>query len=116
MSLADANTALNSNGKPFQKAPGSEMVAYDDLGLHLEFDAECLVFVEAFEPCKPTLKGVYLIRNYLSEVVADLRALGLEGQRDEGGYLFGGVGFGLYAPDPNGPVEAASVYAPGYYD
>jgi len=92
-----------------------ETDSYDDLGLHLYYDAEGnLEFVEGFEPANITFNGVGFIGADLTSIVAQFRQQGFASFQSDVGVKFPGLGIALTAPD--GVVEGVAAHRKGYYD
>ncbi len=115
-SRAEIRTLLGDGFKTFAKQPASLAVtdAYENLGLHLYYDsAERLEFIEAFEPIDPIYSGIHLLGSDRTLVLHELQKIGHMHRFDDGGYFYDELGFALYAPIE--PIEAVSLFRPGYY-
>ena len=112
----EVRSKLDSDYQVFKKTPGeNDTDAYDSLGIHVYFDDDDQVeFVEAFSPAELEYEGIALIGRNVDEVVADLRARGYEAEKDDVGYNYDELGFGLTV---NGDViEGVGVFRKGYYE
>ena len=116
MSRTAVRSMLGSNFKSFRKGPDSinETDAYDQLGMHLYYDADDqLEFIEMFPPSDPAYQGVHLLNNSLDQVLQKLAAIGQHYHYDDDGYDFKQLGVVLYVPDDS--IESVAVYRRGYY-
>ena len=107
---------LKAKPNSFRKAPGeNETDAYDDIGLHLYFDAQDrLEFVEAFEPASVSLYGHKLLGRLADDVERDLDAIGLMAEETDVGRRFPRAGIAL--SESGGIVDGVGVHVRGYYD
>ena len=109
-------SVLGSGFRSFRKTQDeNETDAYDSLGVHIYYDdSNCVEFVELFTPAEPSFESVSLVGQKAEDVVGKLRELGYEGDQDDVGYNYDGVGIGLTI---NGNVvEGVGVFREGYYD
>jgi hypothetical protein len=111
-----AREKLASTFSTFEKAIGeNETDSFDELGLHLYYsDADCLEFVEAFEPAEVRFRGVNFLGRDLDSVASDMASLGFSAIETDVGVRFETAGIALTAPSE--VVEGVAAYRRGYYD
>lgn len=99
----------------FRKGGGkSSTDAYNELGLHLYFDAnDKLEFVEAFSPAEIYIFGIALLGRDQEKVGELLAVRGYEFVRDDVGLQFNALGLGFTAPE--GVIEGVALFKRGYY-
>lgn len=113
---SEVQKALGNPSASFKKTPDApgETDAYDDLGLHLYYDADDLLYyIEANPPSDPRYSGIPLLRVPLEETLEQLGDMGQHGQYQDEGYDFPSLGIALYVPDD--VVESVSIFGSEYY-
>lgn len=116
MSMTKVHELLGDNFEQFHRGEGPLPTDhYVSLGQLISYDKDDRVeFIELVSPAYPSFKNAKLLHRPLEEVTNELAAMGYRAEKDDSGFDYPEIGFGLYVPHEK--IEAISVYRQGYYD
>jgi hypothetical protein len=117
LSRQEVRALLGTNYHSFRQGPfaTNETDAFDDLGLHTDYDAnDKLEFVEGQGNTKLLFNGVSFLEESIFDVLQRQVVRKLNYLYENGLYIFGSAGFSLYVEDDL--VKSVGVFRRGYYN
>lgn len=121
MSRTDVRKQLGVPVETFMKTNDSAVPtdAFDELGIHVFYDAQDACEAVEFWRSGPTFRGKKMLNERFAKIAAWLEAIDPGAKPNASGLTSLAFGFGLYAESPEEPqsvIASVIVFKRGYYD
>lgn len=121
MSRTDVRNQLGVPVETFMKTKDSTAPtdSFDELGIHVFYDAQDACEAVEFWRSGPTFRGTNMLKERFAKIAAWLAAIDPGIQSNSSGLTSPAFGFGLYAESPDetsSVIDSVIVFRRGYYD